>query len=125
MEIGRGGVVRSVFTSTYGARETIALGERLRDGLARPREVLEGIPEEATPEEVRARSAEASKLIERGRRILAEGGDKPDVESRVRAGDYFRRSNLSRRFLKTVIDPLMSMSSRLERAEETIEHWVA
>ena len=124
MEIGREAMLRAVFGSPFGAAQTILLGERLRDGLARPREVLEGIAEEATPDEVRARAAEAIKFIDKGRRTLGDASERPSVETRVRAAELFRRANLSRRFLKTVIDPIAALAARLRTSEGVIERWM-
>jgi RNA polymerase primary sigma factor len=124
MEIGREAVLKAVLGSAFGAREVMALGEQLRSGAARPREVLEGIPEEATPEEVRARAEHAIRCIDRGRRILSDHGAPPTPEQRVRAASCFRRAGLARKLLKDVTDRLLGLADRLELTEGAIEHRV-
>jgi RNA polymerase primary sigma factor len=124
MEIGRNAVLRAVFSSAVGVREVLTLAEHLRDGGARPREVLAGIPEEATPEEIQARTQQALRAIERGRRVLAQAGDRPGAEARERSAAHFARANLSPRFLKGVIDRIVTLAERVESAEAAIARCV-
>ena len=121
MELGYEAMMKALFSSVYGATEVIAFGVRLREGAARPRESLDGIAEEATQEEIRERVASAVKLIERGRRILAEAGEGVDVEARVRAADLFRRAGLHRKVLKVMVDYVVTLCRRLDHAESALE----
>jgi RNA polymerase primary sigma factor len=126
MEIGHEAMLRAVLTSNLGAQEVIALGEQLRAGSARPREVLEGIPEEATREQVRARTDQAIRCLERGRRLWgATNGTPSSQERRARAAYWFRRANLSRRFHKALVERLLALCERIERAEDTIRRCAA
>jgi RNA polymerase primary sigma factor len=121
MEIGHEAVLRAVLSSNLGAQDVIALGEQLRAGGARPREVLEGIPEEATPEQVKARADQAIRCLERGRRLWVPTNGTPSRrERRARAALWFRRAKLSRRFHKALTDRILALTERVETAEVTI-----
>jgi RNA polymerase primary sigma factor len=120
MELGRDAVLRALFSSAFGAKHVVELGAKLRDGHARPREVLDGIPEEASADQVRARAAESIRLVERGRRILVAAGARPPLTARARAAEYFRRAGLGRKFLNQLIGHLVMLSERLRIAEEAI-----
>jgi RNA polymerase primary sigma factor len=122
MEIGRDAVLRAVFSSEIGFREVMALAEQLREGAARPREVLAGIPEEATPEEVQARTADVLKCLERGRRLYTQAEGPAERE---RAAGHFQRANLAPRFLKGIIDRMNVLSNRILSSEATIERCMA